>query len=290
MKSTIKNIPFSNKTKPKSNFDVVKIEELLGRQMNHDIHKKHLVNFYILLFASAGAGIHTVDFKDYAVQKGTILLIRKDQIQKFSKSNLEGIILLFKFDFLGSYFIETEVKKSLLLFNEFLHTPDLQLPDTEFGIISDLMERIKKEYYHVEDEFSPSIIRSELQILINRLYRLKINSQIERRERKYLSEFILFQDFVERKYTQSLKVKDYAKWLGVSTKKLNTITNDIVNKSAKEFIDEICINNIKRQLINSDKSVKEIAYHSGFEEPSNFYNFFKKRVGNTPDEYRQHRC
>ena len=80
---------------------------------------------------------------------------------------------------------------------------------------------------------------------------------------------------------------DYAKELGFSTKKLNMVVQSIVQKPAKVFIDEILMLQIKRLLFNSQLSIKEIAYVSGFDEPSNLFKFFKRYNQSTPESFRQ---
>ena len=40
-------------------------------------------------------------------------------------------------------------------------------------------------------------------------------------------------------------------------------------------------------LFNTDLSIKEIAYQTGFEEPTNFVKYFKKEVGMTPSVFRK---
>jgi len=86
--------------------------------------------------------------------------------------------------------------------------------------------------------------------------------------------------------TNTTKVNDYAKMMAISAKTLNSISKSIVHKAAKEFIDEICIKQIKRLLINTPLSIKEIAYESGFEETTNFYKYFKRQVQMTPEQFR----
>ena len=85
---------------------------------------------------------------------------------------------------------------------------------------------------------------------------------------------------------RTIKVKDYADLMGISTKTLNTVTKSIVHKSAKAFVDEICTKQIKRLLLNTKLSIKEIAYKSGFEETTNFYKYFKRQTHTTPDQFR----
>ena len=96
-----------------------------------------------------------------------------------------------------------------------------------------------------------------------------------------------FQELVDADCFKSRKVQYYARQLGVSSKTLNNITYDIINTSAKTFIDEKTVLQIKRLIISTEHSMKEIAYMSGFSDPSNFYKYFKKFTGSTPELFRQ---
>lgn len=281
------HIKFENSQNPQAEFDIIKLEELFNRKdLDHSPYGLHLVEFYIIILIENGKGLHTIDFTDYQCEKGTLITIRKDQIHKFHKSSVKGIALLFTDEFLVSYLEKLEALKSLQLFNEFLGVPKIQLSEIELIQISDLVKRIEQEYLNVNDDYSLGIIRSELHILIAKLYRIKSQNNQIIGNRKYLSEFINFQNLAEQNATKLTKVKDYAKIIGLSTKTLNTITKSIVNKSAKAFIDDICTKQIKRLLINTELSVKEIAYLSGFEETTNFYKYFKRQTQQTPEQFR----
>lgn len=288
MNKNYHKVNFKNSKKPNSDFDMVPLRQLLDTHyIDHSPFKLHQVDFFIIILFQEGKGKHTVDFIDYPCKKGSLIVIRKDQIHKFSKSNLDGVLLVFTIEFLGNFYAKTEAQKSLLLFNEFLNSPIVQLSKNQLSIFSQLVDRLNEEYIKSPDHHSPSIIRSELQILITKLYRLKTQNNDVANNKKYLSEFIRFHNCIEDNFSKSLKVKDYSTWLGIPTKTLNAASQNFAQKSAKEFIDEICINHIKRQLINSDKSIKEISYDTGLQETSNFYAYFKKRVGKSPVEYRK---
>lgn len=283
-----KHIKFQNQQNAKAHFDIVQLEELYGRTiLDHSIEAHHKVEFYIILFIEKGNGYHTIDFTKYPCSKGTLLTIRKDQIHKFFKSDqLKGSLLLFTNEFLVSYLEKVEAQKTMFLFNEQLGVPKIQLSDSEFENVQQIIKRITTEYFSVNDSHSLSIIRSELHILITQLFRIKSEGVQTYLEKKYLNEFIQFQNLVEKNANKQLKVVDYAKLLGISTKTLNTITKNIVNKSAKQFVDEIATKQIKRLLLNTNLSVKEIAYASGFEETTNFYKYFKRLTQSTPEQFR----
>ncbi|MEM9920241.1 MAG: helix-turn-helix transcriptional regulator [Bacteroidota bacterium] len=283
-----KHIKFQNRQNPDATFDLMRLEKLFTLKFpDHSPFQLHVVEFYIILLIEGGQGFHTIDFTDHAYQKGSLLTIRKDQIHKFHKGeSVKGIALLFTDDFLVSYLEQLEALKSLQLFNELLGVPKIQLSQDELKEISSLVERIKTEYYETNDDYSLGIIRSELHILIAKLYRIKsLNNQLIV-NRKYLSEFIQFQNLVEKQVKTHKKVHNYAKIMGISTKTLNTVSRSIVHKSAKEFIDDICTKQIKRLLINTELSIKEIAYAMGFEESTNFYKYFKRQTQLTPEQFR----
>ena len=283
-----KNVKFSNNQNRGSQFDLIRLEELfLRKEMDHSPEVLHKVEFYIILIIEEGKGFHTIDFIDYQCEPGTLITIRKDQIHKFIKGkNIKGSLLLFTDELLVSYLEEMESQKTMLLFNELLGSPRLQLLGSGFRDVLEIVNRIKEEYFEVNDSHSLGIIRSELHILITKLFRIKAKSEKIDFGKKYLSEFVSLQKLIEENITETRTVRDYAQMMGFSSKTLNSITKSIIHKSAKEFIDEICTKQIKRLLINTKLSVKEIAYRSGFEETTNFYKYFKRQTNVTPEQFR----
>jgi len=289
MKEKIKQIKFVNTTNPKSYFELIRIEELLERKLDHNIYNNHIVNFYIIIFIVKGEGQHTIDFTDYTYSKGSILLIRKDQIHKFFRNTtVIGYLLIFTEEFIVSHLNELEAIKSLQLFNELLSYPILKLQDEnlEFANFVALTKQLESED-KFRDEYSIGITRSTLHIMLTKLFRIKSKQGELLSKNKYLTEFLSFQSNVEMNCFKRIKVKDYAKEMGFSTKTLNNIVRSVVNKPAKTFIDEIAIMQIKRLLICTNQSVKEISYTAGFDDPANFFKFFKKYVGTSPDVFRK---
>ncbi len=288
MKEDIKKIKFNNVQKPNFQFDLVELNELLNRELDHDLTTIHRVEFYHIFLITEGDGSHTIDFTEYSYETATLFTLRKNQLHCFNRSNnANGFLLLFTEDFLLSHFNKIEVSKSIQLFNNLLSMPKITLTKDEFSDILKLISRIKTEYFDTYDDFSVGIIRSILHILITKLYRIKTRDNQNLLQRKYFNEFIQFQKLVEENYATTKKVIDYANQMNCSTKTLNNICNNIIGKSAKVIIDEVVITQTKRYLISTTLSVKEIAYKVGFDEPSNLYKYFKKYTGCSPELFRK---
>ncbi|WP_299677683.1 helix-turn-helix domain-containing protein [uncultured Tenacibaculum sp.] len=288
MKEDIKKIKFNNVQKPNFQFDLVELNELLTRDLDHDLTQIHRVEFYHIFLITEGTGSHTIDFSEYSYQKATLFTLKKGQLHCFnSNTKANGYLLLFTENFLLSHFNKIEVSKSIQLFNNLLSMPKIVLDNDDFNDILSLIERIKSEYFDTYDEFSVGIIRSALHMIITKLFRIKTRDNQKLLQRKYFNEFIEFQKLVEENYTKTKKVIDYANMMNCSTKTLNNICHNIIGKSAKVVIDELIITQIKRFLISTSLSVKEIAYNVGFDEPSNLYKYFKKYTYMSPESFRK---
>jgi len=288
MKFSPEHVPFDNQSNPRSGFDMLTLQNLYCRtDLEIPIDTIHLVEFYMIIFVQKGQGKHTIDFITYNCQKGSVLTIRKDQIHRFHKSkSMEGTILLFTDAFLVSYLEHLEAQKTLQLFNEQLGHPHLQLKDDQFVDLKSLIGLLSKEYQDINDQYSLGIIRSQLHILLAKLFRAKAERPNSLSDKRYLQDFIDFQNLLEAPDSKSTKVAYYARLLGKSTKTLNTITRHIVNLPAKDFIDDIKIKQIKRLLINTNHTINEIAFECGFEETTNFFKYFKRLTGDTPESFR----
>ncbi|KXX70790.1 AraC family transcriptional regulator [Flammeovirga sp. SJP92] len=290
-KKWIKKLPkvnFDNQENPNSYFDILKIEDLLERDLDHDVCKNHLVKFYVILFVYEGEGYHTIDFTDYNYKEGTVILVRKDQIQKFFRStNVKGYLLIFTEEFIIGHLNKMEALKAFQLFNESLSFPKIEFNNKdEFSDFMVLVKQLELEY-HAKDVFSIGITRSVLHVLIIKLFRIKDKAGYFVERKKYMSQFLAFHKLVEEECFKSKKVQYFSEKLGVSTKTLNNIVNEVVNVSAKSFIDERCIMQIKRLLISTDHSIKEIAYIAGFSDATNFFKYFKKFTNSSPKVFRQ---
>jgi AraC-like DNA-binding protein len=59
-------------------------------------------------------------------------------------------------------------------------------------------------------------------------------------------------------------------------------------KTALELIHLYIVSEAKNMLVEGNYSISEIAYHLGFENPPYFSRLFKKEVGMSPKEFKNH--
>jgi len=288
MKRPIKEISFENKMAGNNYFDLVDLESILIRKPNdHSQFEHHKISFYVIIFITKNEGKHSINYKEHTYKKGTVFTLRKNNIHKFYKSNAKGKFLVFTEDFVVRNSDKIATLKLFQLFNEMLASPKLQLDDPNFLEIESLIHQIKKEYLEVKDSHSIEIIRSLIQVLIHKLFRIKSKGNDNFINQKHQLKFLALQELIEKECFESKKVSYYAYKMGVTARTLNNITQGTIGKSVKAFIDEIVILQIKRLLFNSQLSFTEIAYQAGFDDPTNFFKYFRKNTGLSPKQFRQ---
>jgi len=288
MKRQIKEIEFKKQRADNFYFDLIDLEDILQRKpKSHNQFEHHKISFYAIAIITHKKGQHSINYIDYPYKKGTIFTLRKNNIHKFYKTNAKGKFLVFTEDFAISFADKIESLKLFQLFNEMLGSPKLQLNNSDFIEIESLINQIQKEYLEVKDKHSVEIIRSLIQILIHKLFRIKSKGNENLGNNKYQLQFISLQELIEKDCFESKKVAYYAHKMGVTSKTLNNITQSIVGKPTKAFIDEIVILQIKRLLINSQLTFTEIAYQAGFDDPTNFFKYFRKKTGLSPKQFKE---
>lgn len=77
-----------------------------------------------------------------------------------------------------------------------------------------------------------------------------------------------------------------ASQLHLSPKYLSDLLKQETGKTALELIHLYVISEAKNMLVVGDRSISEIAYQLGFENPPYFSRLFKKEVGMSPKEYK----
>ena len=289
MGNDLVNLTFRHSKGFELGLDIFTLSALYERQqsLEHKITEPHSIGFYILIYVESGIGTHTVDFQTFRVEPHTLAIISKHQIQQFDpKLQLQGYIILITEEFLHRALFDLEGNAANLLFEpistqaHFLQHANSVLPH---------IHRLTEEYSGTSQDLQHiPILTRELGILLLKAERLR-NCQLS--ESVQLAEssprLIAFRDLLEQKYNNHWTAGMYADELGFSKKTLGMLTRKHLNRSPKEVIDQRLLLEIKRLLSHTDQSIKEIAIHLGFEDPSNLNKFFKRVQGHTPTTFRK---
>jgi len=273
-------------------FELIPLKNLvniLKPYKDHHPYKPHRLKFYAIIFITGGKGKHFIDFQSYDYYRGTVFFISKDQIHAFDPpKKVEGELILFTETFFTKHLSDTERFTFNSLFNYHIYSPVNYLSSEQFTIFERILVSMREEFSQQSDLFKPHILRNLLKQFLLQFERLRSGHE-GRMDARCYNEFIAFQELLDKHIHEERSVKFYAQQLGISTKKMNLMTQRIANVNSKNYISSRFILEVKRLLISSYASINEIAYKMGFEDPTNFVKFFKKYSGETPAAFRKSR-
>lgn len=266
---------------------VITLDELLNvhREL---ITNPHRIGYYHLTFVMEGKGNLWIDSSKYKFESKTVFAASKGQIQAMEyDKNTKGFALLFTEEFINKYPQDIGWINNLLLFDHSLPSPLVFLPDTEYLelliILSKIRAEIRIDGAFAKEEILANLLKTFI-LIAERLKRTTLNKKIPcEGEWYYLTEF---KKKLEEHYSSSRSVQYYADLLSVTNRKLNQITIDSYGKPAKQVIEDRVLLEIKRLLVHTESTIKEIGHTLGFNDPTNFIKFFKKYAKVTPAEFR----
>ncbi len=286
----IPDISFEKPQKDKIEFEIFTLSSLFLRhdKLPHPLDKPHRVNFYTILFITKGKGNHFIDFQSHPYVEKTILFTSKGQIQAFEiRPETDGFLILFTEAFLSKNMIHSDILSFSRLYNYHIYSPAVQPADARGNEFYAIVNEIYNEYVFSDPFAKEEILQLLLKLFLLKAERIKRTLMPKEKNSEWLMKFGQFKKLVETHCFETRNAKDYAGMMYMSYNHLNDISKSITGNTAKAFIDNFIILEIKRHLAVSDISVKELAYEIGFDEPTNFVKYFKKHMGLSPFQFKK---
>lgn len=237
-------------------------------------------DFFEIVWLKNEDALHALKDTDLDAKGDWIYLIPPYRVHQLNKAGKNGELISFKRDML-----EDEDKEFLLdlfkIFNVQGEFSCLRLTETAAAELSGIFTLLEKEYAN----HSMTMVKALLKVFLLKLIQVKehdFTSQDIHQKRVY--EFLML---LESNYQQVRNTDFYAGKLGISSKRLNQILKDKLDKTGMQLIHDRIILEAKRHIIHSEITIKEIAYELGFSDRPYFSRFFKKQTGQTPEEFQK---
>lgn len=256
---------------------------------SYNFTQPHRHNYYEIVFFNSSGGVQEIDFQQYPVKKNTLHFLSPDQVHLLNLgSTADGYVISFTKEFFALNPLNESILEDYPFFNLSVSSPVLKFKNKDQQeIIFDWIIKIKKEFSSDKND-KADVLRSYLHILLIELRRMFDPGNSLSAETNAKHELVRkYKGLIENNFIQIKSVSEYATLLNISSGHLNDTVNHITGKTASLLIHERIILESKRLLYHSSKSVKEIAHHLNFDDPSYFAKFFKNHSGTTPDAFRQ---
>jgi AraC-like DNA-binding protein len=280
----IPEVPFRPSARALPGMEVLSLSSLPERARGHgiDAYSPSRLAFHELITVRSGSMRCSLDFTDHLLAEGCWLWVRPGQVHQY-RSDLtaaDGTLVLFRSGFLGAAAAEAALIDRYPRQQPL--APDGNTRDTLRGVL----ELLTGEYRRLGDpplEMRVEVIRHLLAVLVLHLAHLPgtLGSQEAGSE-----AFRRFQQAVERDFTHTHRVEDYARRLGYSVRTLTRAVRAASGCGAKRFIDDRVLLEAERLLAHTDLPVTAIGERIGFPDPTVFTKFFRRRAGETPVAFR----
>ena len=118
-------------------------------------------------------------------------------------------------------------------------------------------------------------------------YRETEAAQEEIQDSRRLDALSKITTYMREHYTEELKLSDMATLFGYSDAYLSRMFKKYAKINFKAYLQEIRMSYAYRELINTEKTISQIALDNGFASSRAFSREFQKKYGQLPSDLRQ---
>lgn len=268
-----KQINIQNKIDSNIDFKISHFKSEIRKTQPH----KHN-NYFEIIYLSKGSGNHQIDNIKYDIKPPILFLIKKEQIHCWDiKEKPEGYVIIIKKSFIEKT-LDNELK---LLFSNLSKLTSIEIEkhsclEKFFELLIEENTIVTEHTFSITEGLLKAIVSKILEIAKPTIQNSAVQSDLYQSYTEILSSGKVLKN----------KVAYYAQILNTSPQNLNAICRKVANQSASEVLSEHILNEAKRLLIYTSKTVLEISYELDFSDSSHFIKYFKKSTGKTPLKYR----
>lgn len=255
---------------------------------HHAITEPHKHNFYLSVLFTSGHGTHEIDFQSYPVKPGSLFVLSPGQTHSWELSDdIEGIIFFHDEPFYDLHYASSKLK-NFPFYYSLQNSRCIYLEKKSMKPFHQLYEMVLEE--HLDNALlGHHKIKSLIDIIYIELSRLYINENKGEYTKTGSYTVLLnrFEYLINENYKTVKSPSQYASIMNISTRHLNRICKELLNKTSSDIINERVLLEAKRMLLHTKGTVAIVADNLGFNDYSYFSRLFKEKCNETPTEFQK---
>ncbi|SEJ75488.1 AraC-type DNA-binding protein [Dyadobacter sp. SG02] len=255
--------------------------------------RPHIHSYYQIIWFKSGFGKHFVDFQEYDVIEDAMFFIGKGQVHYFDdNTDYDGVLIHFNELFVSKADSELNFFLKCDLFNNPFQLPSCCVAGENNDRLELVLDLMRTEISEVNSFGRDDMLQAFLKTFLIQVQRKKNAYEQTQGKTPFIvngkrAQLVRFVNLIDENFTKGLNVSDYASQLNISARTLSDLTNQTLNKTPSQMIQERVTLEAQRLLVHSSQQISQIGYRLGFEDPSYFVKFFKKHSGVSPSEFRR---
>ena len=249
-------------------------------------HRTFKTDFFSFYFFRRANGYVLLNFRKIELRDDMVLLLSPHQQQEWhvDEAELDYTFLIFREDFMRTFIADKFFVYRLLYYYQTDTPPYLFAAPEELAEYMRLLGKIKQELLHpVADTYNLIVsVLYYLLVVINRAYAKTYRPPVEVPKNNYAFQF---KDLLEKHIRDMQRVQEYADILRVSRITLNNSVMAQFGVSATHLLKQRLLEELKNELLFSDRNVSQLADEFHFSDPSHLMRFFKQQTGKTFTQY-----
>ena len=249
-------------------------------------HRTFKTDFFSFYFFRRANGYVLLNFRKIELRDDMVLLLSPHQQQEWhvDEAELDYTFLIFREDFMRTFIADKFFVYRLLYYYQTDTPPYLLAAPEELAEYMRLLGKIKQELLHpVADTYNLIVsVLYYLLVVINRAYAKTYLLPVEVPKNNYAFQF---KDLLEKHIRDMQRVQEYADMLRVSRITLNNSVVAQFGVSATHLLKQRLLEELKNELLFSDRNVSQLADEFHFSDPSHLMRFFKQQTGKTFTQY-----
>lgn len=249
------------------------------------------MNFLILALCTEGEATYTLDTQEMSIQKNDVLLILdRHVVSNFTASkDLKALCIIISVKFFFESIRNVGDVSSLLLLSR--NFPVIKLSQEETETFQSYFYLLKTKAADKQNKYRRKLVSTLILAMfydLSNVVQRMLNTDSMRQTRAEII-FTKFIKLLEGNFKQERRVGWYAEQLNITPKYLSETIKNVSRRTPNEWIDNYVTIEMRIQLRNSTKSIKEIAEEMNFANQSFLGKYFKEHVGISPSEYRKNK-
>lgn len=240
-----------------------------------------------ILFVLQGSIDVTIEMETYCLGQGDIEIVNRNEIYSIESKDESNLVLIMEIDqsFFDKYY---DGVKDIFFYTNSLE--GVVQEGEKYFELRKLIAIISYEIYSKLDDYKDIVEKNLVNLifhLLNNFHYLFYEEESLREDEVELGRYHRIIQYINKNYMNKVSLQELADMEYLSSQYLSYKIKDTFGQSFNDFLNKIRVEESRKLLLNTEKSISEISQDVGFSHIRYYNKHFKTRYSCLPADYRK---